>query len=643
MKIGLHMIVAGEVAPVISCLESQRGLMDCGVILVDSKENSNSLYDAVVAYFADVSDVVVRRHIWQNSFAQARNEALNALLLEFPSVDYVYWVDGDDVWSKDVDKETLRKRLLEESPIAVNLIYQYSANTRLYRNRFWKVDSGSVPYYWRGTAHEVEWTDALSWPTVVNWDDFVLVHTKENLQVDSKTKHNRNIELLKNGTESDPTFARNYYYLSQEQFDNKLYEEAIQSFYSYAKYHENNIAEYYQAYIIKIKSALALLHYNDAENAATQAIDLYPNSPFAYTLMGLVFINQKKWENAVPYFLKAISVPGAPVIFDFEALRTVVPLRWLSVCYEKMGDITSAQYYHYLANKCNVDDGLRIKNSVWLSCNKYLRELESEHFNKTGYNDIDTQQYMLIDNFNSDTTKLHIIGAMDYNSAMRIVRILNEGTSNETAVIFKGVPDYKTTVTVEEKLELQTKDYKDLFRSEQFSLFENFYNHWVDFAVKRSRKELLSVVELGTDIGLSARMIHDRIKKHRGNDYYDITLIDTNLTKEAWAIVDDENVFFIHMRAEDAVKYFEDESIDILHMDLAPHSYEQAADIFRKYESKLTKEGIMLWHDVGISKRFSFGGRKFLDELRYPWCISYCSEDTKMIDEAPAVIFRSNA
>lgn len=137
-------------------------------------------------------------------------------------------------------------------------------------------------------------------------------------------------------------------------------------------------------------------------------------------------------------------------------------------------------------------------------------------------------------------------------------------------------------------------------------------------------------------------MIKRRIEEHRGKDYYDITLVDTNLTKEAWAIVDNENVFFIHMRAEDAVRYFEDKTIDILHMDLAPHSYEQAVDIFRKYESKLTKEGIMIWHDVGKSDRFMFGGRKFLDELRYPWCVSYCQEKPGMSDEAPAVIFRGD-
>ena len=635
MKIGLHMIVAGEAGPVISCIKSNRELIDCGVILVDSKESSDSLYNSLINL--NIPNLIISRHVWKDSFAQARNEALAILLSHFHQVDYVYWVDGDDLWEDTTNLVTLRERLTQEQPDAVNLIYQYSKNTRLYRNRFWKVTNGKVPYYWRGNAHEVEWTDDV-WPSVVNWDNFKIIHIKDHLYTDEKAKHSRNIELLQKGIKEDPGFARDYYYLGQELFDDKQYSEAIEALRSH-----NNLsaspAQIYQAYLLIIQAYLELKEYLPAQDAAYKAISVYPDSPFAYSLLGMVFVAQEKWENAILWFLKAISVPGAPVIFDYEALRTTIPLRWLSVCYEKTGDKASAQYYHYLSGKCNIDDGLRKRNGVWLACNRYLQEMESEHFQKTE-SSIDLKHYMLVENFNDSATKLGLLGAMSYNTEMKIVRILNEGSTDEKAVVYKGIPDYSATVTLGEKYRLQTIDYKELFRSEQFSLFEDFYNRWIDFAVKRSKHKLFSVVELGTDIGLSARLFKKRVEEHRGKEYYDITLVDTNLTKETWAIIDNENVFFIHMRAEDAAKYFEDRTIDILHMDLAPHSYEQAVDIFRRYESKLTEEGIMIWHDVGKSKRFIFGGRKFLDELRYPWCISYGKETSEMSDEAPAVIFR---
>ena len=637
MRIGLHMIVAGEVAPVISCLESQRGLMDCGVILVDSKKNSDPLYEAVVAHFSDIPDVVVRRHVWKDSFAQARNEALSVLLLDFPWVDYTYWVDGDDVWAEGTDKAALRKRLEEEKPDAVNLLYQYGKNTKLYRNRFWKVTAGEVPYYWRGAAHEVEWAKEI-WPSVVNWDEFKIIHTKEQRPSNSQAKHQRNIELLRKGTKEDPEFARNYYYLGQELFDSKLYSEASNFLLTFIIFCDEP-AYKYQAYLVLIQAYIELKNYNSAIEASKEAIEIYPDSQFAYVLLGITYIAQKKWEDAIPWFLKAISVPGAPVIFDYEALRTIVPIRWLSVCYEKIGDKESAQAYHYLASKCKINDNLQKRNSVWLSCNKYLQKMEPEHFQKTE-EAVGLDAYMLFERFNEESVKSSLLGAMSYSPEMKIVRIINEGSDNEIAVVFKGTPDYEATVSLGEKYKLQEIDYKELYRSEQLSLFENFYKYWIDFAASWSKSDLFSIVELGTDIGLSARLLRDRIKMHRGEEYYDITLIDTNLTKEAWAIVDNENVFFMHMRAEDAVKYFEDKSIDILHMDLAPHSYEQAVDIFKLYEPKLTEEGIMIWHDAGKSARFLFGGRKFLDELRFPWCISYCKEDAIMSDEAPAVIFR---
>lgn len=637
MKIGLHMIVAGDPSPVIDCIKAQEGLFDCGVILVDSKEESDDLYQQL--YDLNIPDLVLLRYVWQDSFAHARNTALDKTLLLFKEIDYIYWVDGDDVWAPGTDLTSLRQRIEEERPDAVSLPYQYSAAAKLNRNRFWKVTNGQVAYYWRGGAHEVEWAKR-EWPSVTHWDDYVLLHTREQEASPDKSKRDRNVRILTKACEEDPTFYRNYYYLGQELFHNEAYREAIRPLEAYIKL-SDNVVEKYQAYLILAQVLYNLKLVDRSLRALDKAIELYPDSQFAYSLKGSFLAAQEKWEEAIPWLNMAIKVPGAPVIFDYETQRTVVPLRWLSVCYNKIGNKENAYLFHYLANSCKFDDGLRRVNSMWLSCNKLLKESESEHFKNTDPgNTIDLTKYMLVENFNELSVKQGLLGAMDYNLEMKIVRILNEGTNNEIAVVFKGIPDYMETITIGERYSLQKADYKSLFRSEQFSLYENFYNTWIDFAAKRSHSDILSVVELGTDIGLSARLIKDQIVKYRGEEYYDITLVDTNLTKEAWAIIDDKNIFFIHGRAENAVEFFEDGSIDILHMDLAPHSYEQARDIFRLYKSKLTKEGIMLWHDVGESRRFTFGGRKFLDELRFPWCVSYCEEDDSMSDEAPAVVWK---
>lgn len=638
MKIGLHMIVAGDPSPVIPCIESQSGLCDCGVILVDSKRDSDDLYSALINM--NIPHLAIRRYVWESSFARARNTALEKLLLNFPNIDYVYWVDGDDIWAPGTNLSDLRDKLEKEQPEAVNLLYQYSSTAKLYRNRIWKVVNGEVPYFWRGGAHEVEWSKKSVWPTVVNWDDFVILHTRPQEDSPDSQKRERNISFLEKAIKDDPDFHRNYYYLGQELFHNAQYREAIKPLNEYIKL-SSNVAEKYQAYLILAQVLYNLKLIERSFQALDEAINIYPDSQFAYSLKGSYLAAQEKWEEAMPYLNKAIEVPGAPVIFDYEDQRTVVPLRWLSVCHEQLGNIEEAQRFHHLANLCRIDDGLRKRNGVWLSSNKYLAKEEPEHFNKTDPElGIDEDSYIIINKFKNTSIKYELLGAMDYNRDMKVIRLLNEGTESESAVVFKGNPNYEQTVPLGEKHALKVSNYKYLFRSEQFSLYEYFYNIWIDYAADQSNSEIFSIVELGTDIGLSARMMRDRIVRHRGNEYYDITLVDTNFTKEAWAIVDNDNIFFIHRKAEDAVKFFEDQSIDVLHMDLAPHSYEQAKEIFKLYAPKLTKEGIMIWHDVGNSVRFSFEGRKFLNELRYPWCVSFCKEDSQMPDEAPAVIWR---
>lgn len=638
MKIGLHMIAAGSSASVITCIGGQIGLMDCGVILVDSGASSDELYSQLVSLA--MPNLIIKRHLWQDSFAQARNESLQLLLELFPGMDYIYWVDGDDIWKETTNFIELRARLEKERPQAVNLLYQYSDTTKFYRNRIWKVTDDQVPYYWRGGAHEVEWSKTDVWPEVVNWDDFILIHTRKQEIMPDRPKRTRNIKILQKAIQEDPEFSRNFYYLGQELFHNAEYEAATTPLQQCVDI-SSNIAEKYQALLILAQCFFNLKKISSSYSTLDDAIALYPDSQFAYTLKGTYLISEEKWKEAVAYLTKAISVPGAPVIFDYEDQRTVVPLRWLSVCYNKIGKYDLACRYHYLANICKLDDGLRRQNSLWLSSNKYLELMEPEHFLKTDPKyEIDLHQYMLFESFKKDSVKQSLLGAMSYNAALKIVRLINEGTDYEIAIVYKGSPNYEEIISEEEKLKLKEINYIELFRSHQFSLYEDFYKYWISVASKRSNNYPLSVVELGTGIGISARLIIEQVEKYRGKGYYDFTMVDTNLTKEAWAIIDEENVFFIHRRAEDAARFFKNNSIDILHMDLAPHSYEQAVEIFKLYEPKLTKEGIMIWHDVGESRRFAFGGKRFLNELRYPWCVSFCPEKEEMSDEAPAVVWR---
>lgn len=69
---------------------------------------------------------------------------------------------------------------------------------------------------------------------------------------------------------------------------------------------------------------------------------------------------------------------------------------------------------------------------------------------------------------------------------------------------------------------------------------------------------------------------------------------------------------------EDAVEYFEDGSIDLLHID-GHHTYESVRMNFEQWQSKLSSRGLVLLHDTNVRER-NFGVFRFVDDLRqsYP-------------------------
>ncbi len=74
----------------------------------------------------------------------------------------------------------------------------------------------------------------------------------------------------------------------------------------------------------------------------------------------------------------------------------------------------------------------------------------------------------------------------------------------------------------------------------------------------------------------------------------------------------------LRMYFEDALSYFEDGTIDLLHID-GYHSYEAVTTDFEKWKPKLSTRGVVLFHDIVVRER-QFGVWKFWDDVKvqYP-------------------------
>lgn len=71
--------------------------------------------------------------------------------------------------------------------------------------------------------------------------------------------------------------------------------------------------------------------------------------------------------------------------------------------------------------------------------------------------------------------------------------------------------------------------------------------------------------------------------------------------------------FLLKMPFNDAADYFEDHSVDFLHID-GSHSYKEVSSDYQLWKSKVKKGGIIAFHDVNIHSE-SFGVIKLWNEL----------------------------
>jgi hypothetical protein len=285
------------------------------------------------------------------------------------------------------------------------------------------------------------------------------------------------------------------------------------------------------------------------------------------------------------------------------------------------------------AGNCKIQDGLQEHNSVWLFNNAYISDHIKDHFEATRES-VDGNLYMIVKSFKDPAVKESIKSILVYNSEMCIVRILDEDKPEAAAIIFKGDNNFDI-MTDEEKEKIKNYTYKDLVHPTQFTLFKDFYEATTELAVERNNYNPISVVELGSDQGLSARFFINYLQ----HKLEKATFIDTNFHENLFPLVDNNKTFFIQDLAENVADQFENESISLLHHDTSPHDYSSTKKQIELFLPKLKKTGVIIIHDVGESRDFNFTGRKFLEELRYPWAVCFCPE-RELPDVSPACIFR---
>jgi len=333
MKIGLHMVVKGDLDKIGACLESQIGFADYFSIAVDPRPDDDEVFAKCKSIVGDG----VYRQAWPKHFAKARNASLQHLLDEHPDTDYVYWMDSDDVCNSNLVE--IRKRIEDVQPYMVRCIYDYPPNLSYRRTRLWCVLDGKSSRIWSGSIHEVDVAAFYIDRPSVFWDDWVITHMRDS---SNPLRHYENIEILEQNIED----ARGMYYLGREYAYTGDFPNAFKWLYRYLDQEGTYPPERYEVFLELYRAYKRIQALGLAKVVLFRALELLPWLPFAPVYLGDLYREAGDYKKAAQWYKYALDSEGGECYFDWKVLRTYWAAKWYAVVLHKLGRAES-EWKHY--------------------------------------------------------------------------------------------------------------------------------------------------------------------------------------------------------------------------------------------------------------------------------------------------------
>jgi GT2 family glycosyltransferase len=154
-------------------------------------------------------------------------------------------------------------------------------------------------------------------------------------------------------------------------------------------------------------------------------------------------------------------------------------------------------------------------------------------------------------------------------------------------------------------------------------------------------KAKTTIVEAGVRAGVSARIFLSALREDNEKRWH-LHLIDPHPLREAMVLAKNNRRVTFHKRlAEQVAHEFEDNSIDLLHMDVDldnTHPYELSHEILREFVPKLKSDAVVLFHD---STDHFPGIKRIVTDLKdSDWDVEFCEPASLCPIAAPAVARR---
>ena len=357
MTLGLTMIVKNESETLSKALSGIKDAVD-EIVIVDTGSTDNTV-EIARAYTDKVFSIP-----WADDFSAARNYALSKV-----TTDYWIWLDADDV----VPQKTAQciARLKRKNFLSADIIMlPYAAATDensnptfvYYRERILKKSPKNI---FNGAVHEAVEPNGkiitLSSP---------IIHAKPV----GRSSGTRNLDiyekLIAKGHVLSP---REKYYYARELFYNGKKREAAKELAEFIREKRGFKANKADACTLLSQCFAAAGDNESAMQAALYRFAFAPPDGEGCCAVGSLFFERGDYSSAARWYGLALKTKpdiksGAFVQADYYGF---IPLVWLSVCYDRLGDIKKAYGYHRRAKKLRPTDKSVLANDAYFASNGF--------------------------------------------------------------------------------------------------------------------------------------------------------------------------------------------------------------------------------------------------------------------------------
>ncbi|SFB92460.1 Glycosyl transferase family 2 [Bacillus sp. OV322] len=329
ITVSLCMIVKNEEDTIARCLDSVKNLVD-EIIIVDT--GSTDKTKEIVSQYTDH----VLDFRWIDNFAAARN-----FTFSHAKMDYIFWLDADDVLMDDDRKKfLLLKETLDPSTDSVTMHYNLSIDEKgnviasLRRNRLVKRINN---FQWYGAVHEY----LEVWGNILH-SEVAVTHC--SIQHDS----DRNLHIYENRLKRGEQFSpRDLFYFANELFDHKKFEDAIKYYKQFLETKKGWVEDNISA-CGKLADCFNALedHENELHFILKSFEYSSPRADFCCRL-GYRFLHNNQPHQALFWYKLAtqLEMPSDNFGMISHACWTWLPHLQLCVCYSQIGNYALA-YAH---------------------------------------------------------------------------------------------------------------------------------------------------------------------------------------------------------------------------------------------------------------------------------------------------------